>query len=111
MRRGTRSVARSNVASRRHRGSCRWSTIVVVGYVGMVAVLIGVGELIVHAGALGGLRQWDDDVTSWMADHRTAFLDGLTGFLTRVADTMGVVADRRSSSRSCSSCSGDGGHC
>ena len=60
----------------------------------MVAVLIGVGELIVHAGALGGLRQWDDDVTSWMADHRTAFLDGLTGFLTRTADTMGVVADR-----------------
>jgi undecaprenyl-diphosphatase len=66
-------------------------TIVVVGYVAMVAVLIGVGELIVHAGALGGLRQWDDDVTSWMVDHRTAFLDGLTGFLTRIADTMGVV--------------------
>jgi len=66
-------------------------TIVLVGYVGMVAVLIGVGELIVHAGALGGLRQWDDDATSWMADHRTAFLNDLSGFLTRLADTMGVV--------------------
>ena len=77
----------------------------------MVAVLIGVGELIVHAGALAGLRQWDDDVTSWMADHRTAFLDGLTGFLTRVADTMGVVADRPRRRDRARSCSGDGGHC
>ena len=36
--------------------------IVLVGYVGMVAALIGVGELIVHAGALRGLREWDEDV-------------------------------------------------
>jgi len=66
-------------------------TIVLVGYVGMVAVLVGVGELIVHADALSGLRHWDDDVTSWMVEHRTAWLDDLTSLLTRLADTMGVV--------------------
>jgi undecaprenyl-diphosphatase len=66
-------------------------TIVVVGYIGMVAVLVGVGELIVHLGMLAAVRDWDDSLTRWMADRRTGVLDGVTAQLTRAADTMGVV--------------------
>ena len=66
-------------------------TILIVGYVGMVVVLVATGEGIVHLGFFAGLRGWDANVTRWMADRRTPFLDGLTGSLTRLADTMGVV--------------------
>jgi len=66
--------------------------VLVIGYVGMVAVLVGVGALIVHSGALAGLRDWDDAVTRWMADHRNGVLDPVTGVLSRAADTTGVVA-------------------
>ncbi len=66
--------------------------IVIVGYIGMVAVLVGVGELIVHLGPLAGLRDWDEAAARWLADHRTGFLDSVTGFLSRAADTMGVIA-------------------
>jgi membrane-associated phospholipid phosphatase len=66
--------------------------IVIVGYLGMVAALVGTGHVIMHGGAFAGLRGWDDDVTSWIADHRTAFLDTLTAVLSRGADTIGVVA-------------------
>src|SRR4051794_30894180 len=65
--------------------------IVLVGYVGMVAVLVGIGELIVHFGLFAGLRDWDDSVTRWMADHRTGLLDTITGFVSRAADTLGVI--------------------
>ncbi len=68
------------------------TVIVIVGYLGMVATLVGVGEAIVHGGAFAGLRGWDDDVTRWMADHRTPFFDGLTGVLSQAADTFGVIA-------------------
>jgi membrane-associated phospholipid phosphatase len=65
--------------------------VLVVGYVGMVLVLLAVGKAIVHWDALAGLRGWDDDVCRWMADRRTGFADAVTGFLSRAADTMGVV--------------------
>jgi undecaprenyl-diphosphatase len=65
--------------------------VLVVGYVGMVLVLVAVGEAIVHWDALAGLRAWDDDVCRWMADRRTGFADAITGFLSRAADTIGVI--------------------
>jgi undecaprenyl-diphosphatase len=65
--------------------------ILVVGYVGMVAVLVATGTVIVHWGAFAGLRGWDEDVTTWLADHRTGFLDTVTGVVSQGADTMGVV--------------------
>jgi membrane-associated phospholipid phosphatase len=65
--------------------------IVLVGYVGMVAAMVGIGELIVHFGLFAGLRDWDDSVTRWMADHRTGLVDTITGLLSRAADTMGVL--------------------
>jgi undecaprenyl-diphosphatase len=62
------------------------------GYAAMVATLIAVGTLITHGGLFGGLRLWDDDVARWLADHRTASLDTITEWLSRAADTMGVIA-------------------
>ncbi len=66
-------------------------TIVVIGYIVMVAVLVGVGDVIVHSGVLSPVRDWDDSVTAWLADHRSSPFDGVTALLTRSADTMGVV--------------------
>ena len=86
-----RSAARSSIGFASVPPPIALFAIVVVGYVGMVAVLVGVGEVLVHTGALAGLRDWDDHVTAWMADHRTGSLDTVTGFLSRAADTIGVV--------------------
>lgn len=66
--------------------------IVVVGYIGMVAALVGIGELIVHLGPFAGLRDWDEAASRWLADHRSGFFDSVTGFLSRAADTMGIIA-------------------
>ena len=65
--------------------------VLVAGYVGMVLALVAIGEAIVHWEVLAGLRAWDDDVCRWMADRRTGFADAITGFLSRAADTMGVI--------------------
>jgi len=67
------------------------AAILIVGYIAMVAVLVGIGEAIVHHGAFAGLRGWDDDFTRWMAGHRTASINTVTGFLSRAADTLGIV--------------------
>jgi membrane-associated phospholipid phosphatase len=66
--------------------------VLVAGYVALVVVLIAVGELVTHGGLLSGLRSWDDDVARWLADHRTGSLDTITEWLSRGADTMGVIA-------------------
>ena len=63
----------------------------IVGYIGMVATLVGIGELIVHVGVLAGLRDWDEAASRWLAEHRSGFLDSVTGLLSRAADTMGVI--------------------
>jgi len=65
--------------------------IVIMGWIGMILVLLGVGDVITHVDAFGGLRDWDESVTRWMAEHRTGLLDTVTGFLSRAADTMGVI--------------------
>ena len=65
--------------------------VLVLGYGGMVLVLVAVGEIIVHWGPLGGLRRWDEDVCRWLADRRFDLADGVTGFMSRAADTFGVI--------------------
>ena len=65
--------------------------VLVAGYVGMVLVLIAAGEAIVHWGALAGLRGWDDDVSRWVVERRTDLGDTVTEFLSRAADTIGVI--------------------
>ena len=55
------------------------SVAVVVGaYVVLVATLVGVGLLLVHLGALGSLRRWDDHLNVSVAAHRTPALTRLT---------------------------------
>ena len=71
-------------------------TIVVVGYVGMVARAHRRRRAHrAHWAVLAGLRQWDDDVTSWMADHRTGVPRRPSpASCPALADTMGVIVDR-----------------
>jgi undecaprenyl-diphosphatase len=66
--------------------------LIVAGYVTLVVALIAVGELVTHGGLFTGLRSWDDDVTRWFGDHRTASLNTITAWLSRGADTLGVIA-------------------
>ena len=85
------SAAGWNTSSRRRRRSSPSSRSWSWDTSGWSLALIGVGELIVHLGVLSGVRDWDDAVTRWMADHRTPWFDSATGSLTRMADTMGVI--------------------
>src|SRR5829696_3809175 len=62
-----------------------------VGYVVLVLALTAIGEGIVHAGFLSGLRQWDESVNHWLAEHRTGALDGFTSAWTKLMDTLPAV--------------------
>ncbi len=79
-------------AARRAR-SAFWAPILVaaVGLLGMVIVLIGVGELIVHAGLLSGLRGADDHVSQSLADHRTTGWNSFSSLGSRSAETVPIV--------------------
>ena len=79
-----------------HHGPSRRSVLLAVlavvgGYIAMAAVVTGIGEVVVHAGFLGGLRRWDDSVASSLADHRNDVLNAVTAVLSRAADTTGIV--------------------
>jgi membrane-associated phospholipid phosphatase len=86
------SCARARPA---HHGQSRPILIAVLavvgGYIAMAAVVTGIGEVVVHAGFLGGLRRWDDTVASSLADHRNDVLNAVTAVLSRAADTTGIV--------------------
>ena len=61
------------------------------GYVAITVVLITTGSLLVHAPFLGGLRSFDDSVSTWFADHRSTALNGWVLGIGRIADTVPVV--------------------
>ena len=62
------------------------------GYLGISVVLITAGWLLVHASFLGPLRDFDDSVSTWFADHRSPALNGWVLGVGRIADTVPVVA-------------------
>ena len=65
--------------------------VLLIGYLVISLVMVAVGELLVHA--LGSsVGSWDENVTSWLADHRTGPLNGVTKWATYIANTEGVVA-------------------
>ena len=64
----------------------------VSGYVVVTALMIGLGFLITDLLESGPIGRGDADATSWLADHRTAGLDGLTKLVSLSADTMGAIS-------------------
>src|SRR5690242_6672950 len=57
-----------------------WSPVVVAigGLLAMAVVLIAVGEVVTHLGALSWLRDADDRVSQSLADHRTSGWNGFS---------------------------------
>jgi undecaprenyl-diphosphatase len=60
--------------------------------VAIVAVWTGVGRLLAHVEAHDALGRADLAVVRWLADHRTAWLNAVTGVLSAMASTKVVVA-------------------
>src|SRR6476620_3711737 len=65
--------------------------LVFAGYLATTAVLVGAGLLLVHAPFLDGLRHFDDNVSQWVADHRSSWLNAWVLRVGRIADTVPVV--------------------
>jgi undecaprenyl-diphosphatase len=65
--------------------------VVVGGYAVITAALVAVGLLLTKVLLSGPVGSFDDSVTSWLAEHRTAALDSLTNVLSRSADTLGAI--------------------
>lgn len=61
------------------------------GYVVASIVMVALGELLVHVLLHGGVRSWDNDLTTWLADHRTGAANEVTKYVTYIANTEGVV--------------------
>lgn len=62
------------------------------GYLVAVSALVLVGLLVTQVLAGGTLGGWDEDATRWLSLHRSGVLDGVTGVVSRSADTLGIVA-------------------
>ena len=65
--------------------------VVAVCYVGLALLLIGSGLAVTHLMVHGRIGHWDDHVNSWFAVHRSSTWDRISGDLTLLADTLGVV--------------------
>ncbi len=66
--------------------------VVVAGYAAVVTTLVLTGLLLTHVLLDGSVGRWDTDSTRWLAEHRTGFLDDVTGIASRSADTLGIIA-------------------
>jgi undecaprenyl-diphosphatase len=73
-------------------GRRRAATIVLAGYAAVVTALVLTGLLLTHVLLDGPLGRWDDNSTGWLAEHRTGFLNAVTGVASRSADTFGIIA-------------------
>jgi len=77
--------------SDRARGGGSIALVFVLGYLAVTVTLVLVGESIVHASLLDGLRSWDNHASQWLVAHRTSALDQFALRSGRIADTMPVV--------------------
>ena len=77
--------------SDRARGGGSIALVFVLGYLAVTVTLVLVGESIVHASLLDGLRSWDNHASQWLVAHRTSALDHFALRSGRIADTMPVV--------------------
>src|SRR5262249_43669430 len=64
----------------------------VAGYVVVSALLAAAGLLRTHVLLDAGVGSWDEHISRWLADNRTAWLNDVTSYATSIANTEGVVA-------------------
>jgi membrane-associated phospholipid phosphatase len=62
-----------------------------VAWAALAAGMTAMGLLLTKAVLAGGYGRWDETVNRWLADHRIAPLDRLTGLATFMANTLPVV--------------------
>jgi len=62
------------------------------GWLCLVTALAAIGLVITKAAADTAVVSWDLSATSWLAEHRTPWLDGVTSAFSRSADTLGAIA-------------------
>lgn len=65
--------------------------VAVGGYVCLALVLIALGELVTHAGFLGGLRSWDEHVNRVLAAHRSSNWTAFSTVGSKSAETLPIV--------------------
>lgn len=65
--------------------------IVLCGYAALVAVLVGIGALIVHVVAHSAVGHFDMSLPVRLAHRRTPLLNSITQVLSRSADTLGAI--------------------
>jgi membrane-associated phospholipid phosphatase len=62
------------------------------GYVVVAGVITVLGLFLTNVLVDGGVGTWDRDISQWLADHRTAWINEVTRYATFVANTEPVVA-------------------
>lgn len=78
--------------SRTRRPIVAGSAVAAVGYVVVTALLVGIGLLLTKLLLDGAVGRWDASITHWFFDRRTPVLDTVTGWGSRLGDTVAVVA-------------------
>ena len=66
--------------------------IALVGTAIMGVIMVGLGLLLTHVLAGGGVGSWDERVNTWFVARRTPMLDTLTSYFTTVGTTVTVMA-------------------
>ena len=85
-------VAASVSDRRREPGWRAGAAVAAAGYVTMVSTLLLCGVVLTRWLLSGPVGQADEGATRWLALHRTGLFDGLTGVVSRSADTLGILA-------------------
>ena len=64
------------------------SCLLALGWIGLTAVLLGIGEFVVHIQAI---TDFDRNVTNWVVDHRTPVLDTTMRAITWIGSWVAVA--------------------
>jgi undecaprenyl-diphosphatase len=65
---------------RHHSPALVCALLVLLSFLGMAAILVGVGLFITHGPMSHPIGRWDTDVSTWFVAHRTGSLDTATAF-------------------------------
>jgi undecaprenyl-diphosphatase len=75
-----------------HRPASAAALTLFAGYLALAVMLVGLGAVVVDLVLDHGLGSWDDSVSRWLVEHRTAWIDHLTAAGTFIANTIPVIA-------------------
>ena len=76
---------------RSHPSARAFATVAAGGYAAVTALVVALGLLLTHGPLSGSIGGRDDWATSWLADHRSGAMDGITKVLSLSADTIGAI--------------------